>query len=156
MSLPKQDVPTYELIWPSTGKKIKYRPFLVKEHKILLTMLESSDDEITRIINELVDSCTFNTLRIKDLPHFDVEYIFMHLRSKSISEIVNVVVTCNSCKETYNTSFNIEDVKIEKDPSHNNKILITKDIGIEMMYPKFEDVIKILDSNDASVIFNLV
>lgn len=156
MGLPRLDVPTYELVLPSTNKKIKYRPFLVKEHKILLTMMEASDDEITRIVHELVDSCTFNALKVSELPHFDVEYIFTHLRAKSISEIVNVVVTCKNCNENYDASFNLENIKVEKNSKHSNKIMLTQDIGIEMKYPKFEDVIKILDSNDTSVVFSLV
>jgi len=94
MALPKLETPTYELILPSTGNKLKFRPFLVKEHKILLTMSEADNNEVARIIRELVDVCTFKALKIKDLPHFDIEYIFMHLRAKSISETVEVVVNC--------------------------------------------------------------
>ena len=107
MALPKLDTPTYELILPSTGTKVKFRPFLVKEHKILLTMSEADNSEVARIIRELVDVCTFNSLKISELPHFDIEYIFMHLRAKSISETVEVVVNCE-CGEKIDTSFNIE------------------------------------------------
>ena len=127
MALPKLETPTYELILPSTGDKLKFRPFLVKEHKILLTMSEADDNEVARIIRELVDVCTFKTLKIKDLPHFDIEYIFMHLRAKSISETVEVVVNCE-CGEKIDTSFNIEDLKVVKPEGHSNKIMINNEI----------------------------
>ena len=90
MSLPRLNTPTFELILPSTGKKVKFRPFLVKEHKVLLTMAEADDSEVARIVSELVDVCTFNTLDVANLPHFDIEYIFLQLRAKSISETVDV------------------------------------------------------------------
>ena len=76
MALPKLNTPTYELTLPSTGAKVKYRPFLVKEHKVLLTMAEAEDSEVGRIVRELVDVCTYKALDINSLPHFDIEYIF--------------------------------------------------------------------------------
>jgi len=155
MALPKLNTPTYELILPSTGKAVKYRPFLVKEHKILLTMSEADDNETSRIIRELVDVCTFKELKVSSLPHFDIEYIFMNLRAKSISEKVNVIVTCD-CGNKIDTSFSIDDLSIEKDPSHSNKIMLTDNVGIEMSYPNISDVISIIDSNDADKIMNLV
>lgn len=155
MSLPKLNTPTYELILPSTGKKVKYRPFLVKEHKILLTMSNAEDDEVARIVTELVDVCTFNVLDIKNLPHFDVEYIFLNLRARSIGEIVDVIVSCE-CGKKIDASFNIEDLKVEKAPNHTNKILLTEDYGVEMNYPLFSDVIKVFSSKDTSEIINLI
>ena len=136
MSLPVLNTPTFELILPSTGEPVKYRPFLVKEHKVLMTMAEADDSEVARIVLELVNTCTFNTLNVKRLPHFDIEYIFMNLRAKSISETVEVVVTCNNCGKEYDSSFNIEDLKTEVPEEHSNKIMLTNAIGIEMRYPK--------------------
>jgi hypothetical protein len=156
MALPKLEIPTYELVQPSTGKKIKFRPFLVKEHKVLLTMAEASDDEIARIVKELVDVCTFNQLKVSELPHFDVEYIFMMLRSKSISEKVDVVITCGKCEEKYDSSFNIEDLKVINLKVASDKIMITDTIGIQLNYPNFTNVVKIFESNDAQVVFDLV
>ena len=83
MALPKLETPTYELMLPSTGEKIKYRPFLVKEYKILLTALESDNEEVHRIITELVDICTFQKLKIDTLANFDIEYIFLNIRAKT-------------------------------------------------------------------------
>lgn len=156
MALPRLDVPTYELTLPSNGKKIKFRPFLVKEHKILLTMAEASEDEIARIVKELVDTCTFNQLKVEDLPHFDVEYIFMMLRAKSISEKVDVVVTCVNCEEKYETSFNIDDIKVINNGKRQDKIMITETIGVQLTYPNFTNVVKIFESNNVGVVFDLV
>ena len=156
MALPILEVPTYELTLPSTGKKITYRPFLVKEHKILLTLSEASDDETSRIITDLVDVCTFNKLNAKELPHFDIEYIFMFLRARSISEVVEVLVTCANCEKQYDSSFNIENITIEKANDHSNKIMLTDNVGIEMKYPKFEQVVKVFDNDDTEDVFKLV
>ncbi len=156
MALPKLETPTYELILPSTNKKLKYRPFLVKEHKVLLTMSEASEDEVARIVKELVDVCTFNQLKIEDVPHFDIEYIFMMLRAKSISEQVEVVITCANCGEKYDSSFNIEDIVVEKNEKISDKVMITELIGVQLRYPNFTNVIKVFDSDDIKHIFDLI
>lgn len=153
--LPKLDIPTYELILPSTNKKIKYRPFLVKEHKVLLTMAEADNSEVTRIITELVDACTFNKLKIKQLPHFDIEYIFMMLRAKSIGEIVDIIVNCE-CGNKIDAQFNIEDIKIEKHDNHTNKIMINSQYGVEMNYPKFDDVVEVYSSNSNEKVLDMI
>jgi hypothetical protein len=156
MGLPRLETPTYELIQPSTGKKIRYRPFLVKEHKVLLTMSEAGEDEVARIVKELVDVCTFNQLKVSELPHFDVEYIFMLLRAKSIGEQVDVVITCNKCGEKYDASFNIENITIEKQDKITDKVMITETIGIQLKYPTFDSVVKIFESDDIKSIFGLI
>ena len=108
MSLPTLNTPTYELILPSSNKKIKYRPFLVKEFKILLTALESEEDEITRVLLELIDSCTFNKLDLNVLANFDIEYIFINLRAKSIGETTDLVYKC-SCEHENKVQLNLLD-----------------------------------------------
>jgi hypothetical protein len=155
MALPKLNTPTYELILPSTGTKVKFRPFLVKEHKILLTMSEADNNEVARIIRELVDVCTFKNLKINDLPHFDIEYIFMHLRAKSISETVDVVVNCE-CGEKIDASFNIDDLQVIKSDGHSNKIMITEEIGIELNYPNIDDVVNVFATNDNQKVIDLI
>jgi hypothetical protein len=85
-------------------------------------MAEASQDEVVRIITELVDVCTFNELKMSNIAHFDIEYIFMMLRAKSVSEKVDVVITCVECEEKYDASFNIEDIKVEMKEGHTNKI----------------------------------
>lgn len=155
MALPKLETPTYELTLPSTGAKVKFRPFLVKEHKILLTMTEADNNEVARIIRELVDVCTFNKLKIKDLPHFDIEYIFMHLRAKSISETVDVVVNCE-CGEKIDTNFSIENLQVVKQEGHTNKVMVNDEIGIELNYPNIDDVVDVFDSKDNQKIIDLI
>lgn len=155
MALPKLQTPTFELTLPSSGKKIRFRPFLVREHKILLTMAEAENEEVARIIRELVDVCTFKELKVQDLPHFDIEYIFMFLRAKSIGEAVDVVVNCE-CGTKIETSFNIEDIKVEKPEGHTNKIQINKDIGVEMRYPNIDEVVGIFSSSDTQKVMDLI
>jgi hypothetical protein len=143
MALPKLETPTYELILPSTGEKIKYRPFLVKEYKILLTGLESDNEEIHRIVTELVDACTFNKINIASLANFDIEFLFLNIRAKSIGEIANLTLKCNNCESDINFELDITKAVIEKNPEHSKKISITDKIILEMRYPKFEEMISI-------------
>jgi hypothetical protein len=155
MALPKLESPVFELNLPSTGKKIKFRPFLVKEHKVLLTMSEAENDEVWRIIRDLVDVCTFGKLKVDELAHFDIEYIFLHLRAKSIGEQVDVILNCE-CGNKIETSYNIEDVKIEKKPGHSNKIQLNETFGVEMNYPTLEKVIDVFGSNDNAKVIELI
>ena len=155
MALPKLNTPTYELVLPSTGKKIIYRPFLVKEHKVLLTMSEAETEEVSRIIRELVNVCTFKKLDVNELPHFDVEYIFMFLRAKSIGETVDVLVNCE-CGEKIDTTFNIEDLEVVYGSGHSNKIMINDEVGVELRYPKLDDVVSIFATNDNQKVIDLI
>jgi hypothetical protein len=143
MALPKLETPSYELILPSTGEKVKYRPFLVKEYKILLTGLESDNEEIHRIINELVDVCTYNKLKMETLSNFDVEYLFLNMRAKSIGEIANLTLQCNNCETKIDFELDITKATVEKDPLHTKKLNITDKIILEMRYPRFEEMITI-------------
>lgn len=155
MALPKLNTPIFELTLPSTSQKVRYRPFLVKEHKTLLAMYNADDNEVARIVKELVDVCTFNALNVNTLPHFDIEYIFMNLRSKSIGESVEVVLNC-TCGNKIDTKFNIDNLRIEKKDGHTNKIMVTEDVGVEMNYPKFENVLEVYNSEDTSKVIDMV
>lgn len=155
MSLPKLNTPTFELTLPSTGNKVKYRPFLVKEHKILLTMAEADDSEVARIVTELVDACTFGKLNVGSLPHFDIEYIFLQLRSKSIGETVDVVVNCE-CGNKIDTHFSIDNLTVEKTPNHSNKIMLNDSYGVEMRYPKFNEVVDVFASRNTNKVVDLI
>ena len=143
MALPILETPSYELILPSTNKKVKYRPFLVKEYKILLTTVEADVNEITRIVTELVDNCTFNKLDISKLAHFDVEYLFLNIRGKSVGEEIEVNIICPDDEET-NTlvKIDLDSIKVQKNEDHTNQIKIDSTIMMEMKYPSLEQFIK--------------
>ena len=156
MSLPKLQTPTYELILPSTGDKIKFRPFLVKEYKILLTTLDSENEEINRVVTELVDACTFNKLKIDTLANFDIEYIFLNIRAKSIGEITNLLLNCNNCDNQISFDLNLTKAEVEKSPEHSSKINLTDKIVIEMRYPKFDEMIDIYQNFKSDRIVELL
>jgi hypothetical protein len=157
MSLPKLNVPVYEAILPSTETVIKYRPFLVKEEKILMTAMEAGDNKtISNAVNQIINNCVIGDIDVDKLPTFDIEYLFLRLRAKSVGEEVTVGLQpwgCpqnegDLCKFTTEVSINLEDIKVEKDNNHTNKIMLSDDIGIIMKYPNLEDLKKI--KSDAS------
>ena len=140
MALPKLTTPTYELEIPSTDEKISYRPFLVKEEKILLMAMESGKNEdIVNAVKQIVSECTFNKLKIGTMPMFDVEYIFLNIRSKSIGEVSKLKILCPDDKKTYaDIEVNLEEVQVQVDDDHTNKIELTNDMGIIMTYPTID------------------
>jgi hypothetical protein len=156
MALPKLETPSYELILPSSGEKITFRPFLVKEYKILLTTLDAENAEINRVVTELVNACTFNKLKIDTLANFDVEYIFLNIRAKSIGEITNLLLNCNNCDNQISLDLNLTNATVEKSPDHNPRINITDNIIIEMRYPKFEEMISIYQNFKSDIIVEML
>jgi hypothetical protein len=155
MALPILETPTYELILPSTNKKVKYRPFLVKEYKILLTSVEADVNEISRIVTELVDNCTFNKLDISKLAHFDVEYLFLNIRAKSISETADIVINCE-CGTKIDYTLEITNLKVVKDEKTTNKVMLTEDVGVVLRYPKFEEMLDIRDNANSARVVELI
>ena len=140
MALPKLTTPTYELEIPSTDEKIKYRPFLVKEEKILMMAMESkSDADITQAVKDIVSECTFNKVDISNMPMFDVEYIFLQIRSKSVGEVSKLRLLCPDDKKTYaDVELDLNEVKVQVGDDHTNKIELTKDMGMIMTYPTID------------------
>jgi hypothetical protein len=140
MALPKLNTPTYELEIPSTDEKIKYRPFLVKEEKILLMAMESGKNEdIVQAVKDIVLACTFDKLDVSNLPMFDVEYIFLNIRAKSVGEISKLKLLAPDDKKTYvDTEINLTEVKVQVDDNHTNKIELENDMGIIMTYPTID------------------
>jgi hypothetical protein len=137
MALPKIGIPTYELELPSTGKTIKYRPFVVKEEKVLLLALESEDEkEIKNAVKDLIKNCVQSRIKVDDLPSFDLEYIFLKIRSASVSEEITMMVTCRDDNKTQvEVSINLNDVNVFKPEGHSNKIMLDDHTGIVMKYP---------------------
>ena len=145
MALPKLDVPIYELVVPSTDEKIKYRPFLIKEEKILLMAMESGKTEdILQATKTIVDECTFNKLKLGKMPMFDVEYIFLQIRAKSVGEISTLNLLCPDDKKTYaKVEVDLTEIRVQVDEEHNSKIELTDEMGMIMTYPNIDSTIDI-------------
>ena len=140
MALPKLDVPIYELTVPSTDEKIKYRPFLIKEEKILLIAMESGKNEdIIQAVKQIVSECTFNTLKLGDMPMFDVEYIFLQIRSKAVGEVSTLRVLCKDDGKTYaKVEVDLTKIEVQVDDAHTNKIELSDEMGVIMKYPTID------------------
>ena len=140
MALPKLNTPTYELEVPSTDEKIKYRPFLVKEEKILMIAMESKDNgQIVNAVKDIVSACTFNKLDIASIPMFDVEYIFLNIRAKSVGEVSKLKLLCPDDKKTYaDVEVDLSKVEVQVDGEHTNKIELTDSMGMIMTYPTID------------------
>ena len=140
MALPKLNTPTYELEIPSTDEKIKYRPFLVKEEKILMIAMESKDNaQIINAVQEIVESCTFNKIDVGELPMFDVEYLFLNIRAKSVGEVSKLRILCPDDAKTYaQVEVDLTKVEVQVDDKHTNKIELSDDMGIIMTYPSMK------------------
>jgi hypothetical protein len=145
MPLPKISTPTYELVLPSTGKTIKYRPFLVKEEKILILALESqSTKEITNAIKQVLKDCIVTKgIKVEELPTFDIEYIFLNVRGKSVGESLDLIITCGDDGETQvPVTVFIDQIKVEEDPEHKKDIQLDTDLVLRMKYPSLDQFIK--------------
>ena len=144
MPLPKIVTPSYELILPSNGKKIRYRPFLVKEEKILILAIESDSlKEISRSIKDILKNCILTKgIKVDELPTFDIEYLFLNIRSRSIGESIELVVTCPDDGETkVNTTIYIDEIEVKKNKEHNTDVKIDDTYTMRMKYPSLDEFI---------------
>ena len=158
MALPRIDTPTYQTQLPSTGELINYRPFLVKEQKIIMMAEESQDDnQMIQAVVDLVGSCTFNKIDLSKSPTFDVEYLFLKVRGKSVGETMNINIVCPDDEvTTTEVQVKVDDVKVDKLEGHTNILDITDTIKMHLRYPCLSDVgnFKNLDTTDG--IFNVL
>jgi len=140
MALPKLDVPIYEMVVPSTDEKIKYRPFLIKEEKILLIAMESGENkDIIQAVKQIVSECTFNKLELGDMPMFDVEFMFLNIRAKSVGEISKLKVLCQDDKVTYaNVEVDLSKIEVQVNDDHTNKIELSDEMGVFMKYSSID------------------
>ena len=140
MALPKVNTPTYELAVPSTDEKIKYRPFLVKEEKILLIAMEAQEQSgILNAVKDIVKSCTFDKFDVNKAPIFDIEYIFLNIRAKSVGEVSTVNLRCPDDNETFvQTDIDLTKVDVQLTKGHTNKIELTDEMGMIMTYPTLD------------------
>ena len=159
MSLPTINVPTYLLVQPSTKEEIKYRPFLVKEEKILLLAMEEDDEkQILNAVRQIVNNCTFEALKVDSLPMFDLEYVFLNIRAKSVGEVATIRMLCDDDKETYaNVEVPLDKVEVKFNEDHSNVIKLNDEVTIEMSYPTFEQIAKVGTADvDTKAIFALI
>ncbi len=148
MALPKLNVPVYEAVIPSTEKVIKYRPFLVKEEKLLLTAQESGEDAVLPAVKQILKNCVQGEIDVDRMPIFDIEYLFLRLRAKSIGEEVTLGLRpwgCPQnngelCKYTTEVAINLEEIECKKDKKHSSKIMLDDKIGIMMKYPDISQI----------------
>tara|TARA_S200000501_G_scaffold336570_1_gene342057 strand:+ start:88 stop:813 length:726 start_codon:yes stop_codon:yes gene_type:complete len=154
MPLPKINTPTFELVLPSNGKKIKYRPFLVREEKILVMAMESDDmKQITSAIIDILNNCILTkTIKIEKLSTFDIEYLFLNVRSKSVGETVEVNVTCPDDGETQvQMEIDIDSIKVQKDKNHTNIVKLDDNLSMKLKYPSMNEFIENnFDASDTS------
>ena len=159
MALPKLNNPTYELELPSTGEKIKYRPFLVKEQKILMMAQESkNDNEMANAMGELCSSCTFGKVLPAKNPMFDLEYVFLKLRAKSVGEVAKVNIICpDDGKTEVPVEINIDEIECQMLDKHTNEISLTEDIKIVLRYPYIFDMTNMpADISEQNKVFELL
>jgi hypothetical protein len=169
MALPKIDVPIYDVKLISTGKKVRFRPFTVKEEKLFLMATESEDSSATiNTIKQVLNNCIVDEIDIETLPLFDIEFLFVNLRAKSISEVVNLKYRCNNmvkseddtekkCNNLVEVDLNVLDIKPEAGANHTNKIDITDKLGIVMKYPKMDSIsISTENKDDFDIVIDLI
>ena len=145
MPLPKINTPTYELTLPSNGKKIKYRPFLVREEKILIMALETEDmKQITKAVLDILNGCILTKgITIQSLPSFDIEYLFLNVRAKSVGETIEITITCPDDNETtVNVDVDLDTIKIKKDRKHKNTIKLDDSLSLKLRYPSMDSFIE--------------
>jgi len=145
MPLPVLETPTYELTVPSTKKKVKFRPFLVKEEKILMIAQESQDQkEMLSAMKNIIEACTFGELNGGNLAIYDLEFIFLKLRAKSVGENVELTLKCEKCEHPNVVDINVDDIKVKyPKKKENNNIKLTDDVGIILKHPCVNDLDKL-------------
>jgi len=140
MTLPVFDVPHFTTILPSDGRKVSFRPFLVKEQKQLLMAVGGGFEDQIVAVNHIIDACTFNKLTARNLPAFDVEHLFLQIRARSIGENVEVLTTCANCNEKTKNIVDVSKLEVKRPLNHSNTIELGNDVVIKMDYPRLEDL----------------
>jgi hypothetical protein len=165
MALPINSTPVYNLILPSTGKEIKFRPFLIKEEKALLSANQSEDPKVMiESLKQVIKACIKDDIDVESLATFDLEYVFTQIRAKSVGEIIELIFPCDidhgedNEKARVKVSIDLTTLIVEKDPNHNNKINLFGDVGVVMKYPTMDVMKRLenLDTNDLDKVFSVV
>jgi len=166
MALPTLTAPEYELTIPSSGTMVKYRPFLVKEEKLLLMALEGGEQkEIINAIKQIVNGCILDDIDLQNMPMFDLEFIFLNLRMKSVGETAEITfkgiddTDCEECKKVKKITIDLKEVQVQRDPNHTTLIELTKKVKVQMKYPTFDILEKIQlikDEKDVEKMFLII
>jgi hypothetical protein len=163
MPLPKISAPTFELTIPSTGKNIRYRPFLVKEEKVLVIAMETNDlKHIARAVKDVLSACILTRgVKVDELSTFDIEYLFLNVRGKSVGESVDILVTCEDDGTTQvPVTVFIDEIHMKHDPEHTDTIVLDDDLKMKMKYPSLDQFIKqnfnITETNDFDQSFEMI
>lgn len=160
MALPKPSTPVYELTIPSTGAKVKYRPFLVKDEKALLIANQSKDHKVMiDTLKETISSCIMSKLDVDGLAIFDIEYIFCKLRAKSVGELIELALVCSSCEGKVKSTIDISTVEVEKPKDHKKKFILFDKVGVALKYPNYDLIEKLKNtetSDNVNVIFAVI
>lgn len=160
MALPKLETPTYRMQVPSSGKVVSFRPYLVKEEKVLLMALESQDEkQMIQAVKDIISACTFKELEVRDLTMYDLEYVFTQLRAKSVGEVSTVLLKCEECEAENEVSINLDTgVTVKKNEEVDNKIKLTDTIGVMMKHPNVDTMMEHMtsDSKDVDKMFAIV
>jgi len=158
--LPKLDSPTYELKVPSTGELVSYRPYLVKEEKILMMAMESNDtNQMMNAVKNVIRSCTSDAIDVNTLAMFDIEYIFTQLRAKSVGETSTIKVNCRKCESSNEVDANLENVRVDVPQSDTQTIALTDTVGVSLRYPSVDAMIKAQadeSKSDVDRVFDLI
>ena len=158
MALPKLDIVTYDLTLPSTGQKLEYRPFLVKEQKALMIAQESNDNkQIEKTFAQIINDCVIDDVDPYNMPMFDIEYIFLRIRGKSVGEKVKINVLCPDDEETrVSVEVNLEEVDVQMSVDHTNTIELNKDITMVMKYPCLKDMSGFDEEGEVTNLFEMI
>ena len=149
MALPVIDTPKYSAKIPSSGQSISYRPYLVKEEKILMIALESENQEqILNAVKDIIQACTYDKVKVDELASFDLEYLFLKLRAKSVGETSKIGLRCISCDKTNQIEINIDDITVDISNSSDSNIMLNDKVGIKLRYPTVKDIQKLSSMKD--------
>ena len=158
MPLPKIEVPKYELTIPSSGKQVKFRPFLVREEKVLLIAMEADDDkQMMNAVKDIITNCVYDEVNVDNMPLFDIEYIFLRIRAKSVGERVKLNLLCPDDEETQvEVEIDLEEVNVQMNVEHSNIVKITEDVSIVMKYPNLKDTSGFTDVGEVKALFDMI
>lgn len=156
MGLPTFDIPRYKTKLYSTGQEVEFRPFLVKEQKILLMAAKSSPDDQIAALQNIINACTFGKIDASKLASFDVEYLFLKIRSHSIGETLDLVLTCPNCGSKSNARLDLNSVKVQENEGHSNIIEVTPEISIQMRYPRITEVDYLARNNNVETTIDMI